>query len=352
MKNKSQNFQFAIIIGLIIYIIIGQWNASPDMETLVDSPGNDPYALASQSKHRVQSYDIPQNMELAGEVVPLDDYEVRQRLDRELHVNTHWNSNTIFLMKRSNQWFPHMASILEENGVPRDFLYLPLIESGLLNVTSPAGATGFWQLMESTAKELGLEVNDEVDERYNAIKSTEVACKYLKKAYNKFGNWTNVAASYNVGMYGLQRSLTEQKVESYYDLLVNEETARYVFRILAIKEILENPARYGYIIPENQLYPLEDLRELKIDKSIPDLVDFALAHGINYKILKHYNPWLRKNALTIKKAGSSYVILLPKIPVIFNNIASDKNIEEGEESTSSSIKTSGSQLETSKSDRF
>lgn len=352
MKKKIPVFQFFIIIGLIIYMIVDHKNPFPGVEPQWKASNDEALVLASNSENRVYTYEIPEEIDLAGEAVPLDDYEVRQRLDRELHVNTHWNSNTIFLMKRSNQWFPHMASVLQENGIPQDFLYLPLIESGLLNVKSPAGATGFWQLMESTAKELGLEVNDEVDERFNAIKSTEAACKYLNMAYNKFGNWTNVAASYNVGMYGLQRSLLEQKVESYYDLLLNDETSRYVFRILAIKEILKNPAKYGYNIPDNQLYPAEDLRELIIDRNIPDLVEFSIAHGINYKILKHYNPWLRKKSLTIKKSGHSYTILLPKHPVSFQKMASDKVIKEEYDSTTSSINISGSLLETNKSDRF
>ncbi|CAN5464287.1 lytic transglycosylase domain-containing protein [soil metagenome] len=265
-----------------------------------------------QPPQKFLTFDVPEDLNLAGERVPLDDMEVLQRLDRELHVNTYWNSNTIFLMKRSSQWFPHMAKILEENGIPNDFQYLPLIESGLLNVKSPAGALGFWQFMEHTARELGLEVNDEVDERYDPIRSTEAACKYLKQAFNKFGNWTNVVASYNMGMAGMHRSMMEQKVDSYYDLLLNDETSRYVFRLLAIKEIMENPGKYGYDIPEKHLYKQEPLKEIKIDTSIPDLVDFALNQGINYKILKQYNPWLRKKSLTIKQKGKSYTLLLPQ----------------------------------------
>lgn len=327
--NKVLNIiQAIVILGLLGFFIIHQpenakTTARSSLEPVQEEEKHHLFSQPplSQPPQKFHTFDVPENLTLAGEKVPLDDVEVLQRLDRELHVNTYWNSNTIFLMKRSSQWFPQISKILKENEIPQDFLYLPLIESGLLNVKSPAGALGFWQFMEHTARELGLEVNDEVDERYDPILSTEAACKYLKQAYNKFGNWTNVAASYNVGMAGLQRSLMEQKVGSYYDLLLNDETSRYVFRLLAIKEIMENPVKYGYDIPEKHLYKQEKLREVKVVTSIPNLVDFALAQGINYKILKQYNPWLRKKSLTIKQKGKTYTLLVPQNSLNFKDLA-------------------------------
>ena len=234
----------------------------------------------------------------------------RERLDRELHINTYWHNNSIFIYKRSNRWLPQIEAILQEEGVPDDFKYLAVIESGLLNVTSPAKAVGFWQFLKPTARELGLEVTKEVDERYHPLKSTRAACKYLKKAYTSFGRWTLVAASYNMGIRGLNNRLEEQKVNSYFDLLLNEETSRYVFRALAAKELITNPEKYGFEIPEDHLYKQEPLREIEITQSIDDLVLFAQDHGINYKILKKHNPWLRRKLLTVKK-GEIYTISIP-----------------------------------------
>lgn len=276
------------------------------------------YKLAPdyEQSYKVYTFDIPKRMEFAGERVPLNDIDVVERLDREIHINSYWHSSTIFLVKRANRWLPQIGPIMKENGIPEDFKYLAVIESGLTNGVSPRGATGFWQLMEATARELGLEVNEEVDERYHPLKSTKAACKYLNKAYERFGNWTNVAASYNIGMYGLDSRLEQQEVNSYYNLLLNEETSRYVFRILALKEIMENPSDYGYKIPKKHLYQQEPVRTVTVDTTVNDLVEFAALHGINYKILKQYNPWLRKNKLTIKNKGDSYKIVIPEnLPV-------------------------------------
>src|SRR5688572_6618278 len=187
------------------------------------------------------SFDLPKELSFAGEPVPLDIPDVSERLDKELQVNTYFHSNTIFLIKRANRWLPQMEKILEAHGIPEDFKYLPLIESGLLNAVSPADAVGYWQTLEGSGKELGLEITKEVDERYDPLKATVAACKYLKKAYEKFGSWTLVAASYNRGMNGLDRAIENQNEKSYYDLFLNDETSRYVFRLLAIKEIINNP---------------------------------------------------------------------------------------------------------------
>jgi len=256
------------------------------------------------------SFDVPEGITFADEPVPLDIPDVRERLDKELQINVYFHSNTIFLIKRAHRWLPQIERILKENGIPEDFKYLPLIESNLLNAVSPKQAVGYWQILEDSGRELGLEISREVDERYDPLKSTEAACKYLRRAYDKFKNWTIVAASYNRGMAGIQRALDEQKVDSYYDLYLNEETSRYVFRILAIKEIIQHPEKYGFYIRQKHLYTEEPLRYVEVNETIRDLVDFAKDHGTNYKLLKRHNPWLREEKLTVKK-GKTYVIALP-----------------------------------------
>lgn len=258
------------------------------------------------------SLELPEELYFAGERVPLEMPDVRERLDRELHINTYWHSSTIFLIKQANRWLPQIEKILEENGVPDDFKYLTAIEGGFANQISPANAVGFWQIREGAGKENGLEITREVDERYDPLKSTVAAAKYLKKAYDKFGNWTSAAASYNRGMAGLQRALDDQKVDSYYDLLLNEETSRYVFRILAIKEIIERPEKYGFNIDKKHLYDQETLRYVEVNEDIDDLVKFSQDQGINYKLLKRHNPWLRRDKLDVDK--KTYRIAIPVNP--------------------------------------
>ncbi len=261
--------------------------------------------------YRVYSLNIPENLTFCGEEVPVYDLDVYERLDRELLVNTYWQSNSMLYHKRASKWFPIIEPILKKNGVPEDFKYLSLIESGLMNVVSPAGATGFWQILKTTAQGYGLEVNSYVDERYNVELATEAACKYLKEAHDRYGNWTLAAASYNMGMNGVDRQLKRQKVDSYYDLLLNAETSRYVFRIIAAKEIIENPTKYGFHYRFKDLYLPPETYSVTVDSSIGDLAMFAEEHGVNYKILKIFNPWLRDTYLT-NKSGKKYKILFPK----------------------------------------
>lgn len=256
------------------------------------------------------TFDLPDSLSFAGEPVPMHLTDVRERIDKELHINTYWHNNTIFLMKRANRWLPQMEEILKRNGIPEDFKYLPLIESGLLNDISPKEAVGFWQILKSAGKENGLEITKEVDERYDPLKATEAACKYLKKAYKKFGNWTVVAASYNRGMGGMERALENQQVKSYYDLFLNDETSRYVFRILACKEIIEHPSTYGFKVSPKHLYLSEPLKHIEVNQTIPDLIAFAKQHGTNYKLLKRHNPWLRDERLTVR-GKKTYTIALP-----------------------------------------
>lgn len=262
--------------------------------------------------HPVQavSFDLPEQTTFAGEPVPMEEPDVQERLDKELQINTYYHSNTIFLIKRANRWLPQIQEILRENDIPDDFKYLPLIESNLLNVMSPRDAVGYWQILKDSGREYGLEISHEVDERYDPLKATAAACKYLRKAYKKFGSWTLAAASYNRGMGGMQRALENQQVDSYYDLYLNDETSRYVFRIIAIKEIIENPVKYGFKIDPKHFYKQEPLRFIEVTESIKDLISFSKQHGINYKLLKRHNPWLRDDKLTVKK-GKTYHIAVP-----------------------------------------
>jgi membrane-bound lytic murein transglycosylase D len=256
------------------------------------------------------SYDIPEGASFAGKPIPLSIPDVRERLDKELQINCYLHSNTIFLIKRAHRWLPQMQEILRKYDIPDDFKYLPLIESNLMNVTSPRDAVGFWQILESSGKELGLEISNNVDERFDPLKATEAACKYLRAAHNKFGDWDLVAASYNRGITGVKNALENQRVDSYYDLYLNDETSRYVFRIVAIKEIIENPKKYGFNVNPDHLYQEEKLRYVEVDKDIRDLISFARENGTNYKLLKRHNPWLRDEKLTVKK-GKTYRIAIP-----------------------------------------
>ncbi|GAA5041754.1 murein transglycosylase [Marivirga lumbricoides] len=257
-----------------------------------------------------RSIPLPEKVAFAGEQVPLEIPDVKERLDKELHINSYWHNNTIFLLKRANRWFPIIEPILKEYGIPEDFKYLALIESGLENVTSYAGAVGFWQILESTGEELGLEINRDVDERYHPVKSTIAACKYLKRAHDKFDSWTLVAASYNRGMRGMQNALDHQKADTYYDLMLNSETSRYVFRIIAIKLIVENPKDYGLEIEKTHLYAPYIYRYDTIRNST-DLVDYAISQGTTYKTLKIYNPWLIDDEISVR-GDDFYVISLPE----------------------------------------
>lgn len=240
---------------------------------------------------------LPDSIDFAGEKAPLHIYDVRERMDRELLVNENLHSSTILIIKRANKAFPIIEPILAKYNVPDDFKYLAVIESSLLNAVSGSGARGVWQFMPDTAKEKKLEVTETVDERYHLEKATEAACKYFLSAKEKFGSWTLAAASYNGGMNGIAKQIEFQQVNDYYDLLLTEETARYVFRILALKEIMKNPVKYGFNVPKTELYENLPTRKIEVDSSITDLALFAKAQGINYKILKYHNPWLRDKKL-------------------------------------------------------
>ncbi|WP_111306925.1 lytic transglycosylase domain-containing protein [Confluentibacter sediminis] len=278
---------------------------------LQDAPTDENFEKKLINDYNVYALQIPEDLNFADEPMPLKDPDIYERMDKELLVNTYWQSNGLLMFKRAKKYFPIIEPILKKNGIPEDFKYLAVIESGLTNVVSPAGATGVWQIMPATGRENGLEVNDNVDERYNLEKATEVACKYLKKSKDELGSWTLAAAAYNAGNSGISRRLKEQNVSDYYDLLLGEETGRYVFRIVALKEILNNPQKYGFNFREKDLYTHIPTYEVKVDKPVTDFTKFAEQYGINYKILKLHNPWLRDRML-YNKTGKTYTIEIPE----------------------------------------
>jgi hypothetical protein len=254
--------------------------------------------------------ELPETIKFCGNVIDLTDFDVKERLDKEIIINTYYHSSTIFGIKRANRYFPIIEELLAENNAPDDLKYLCLIESNLTQAVSPSGAKGFWQFMPKTAVDFGLTVNSEIDERLSVEKSTAAACQYLKKANSIFNDWMLTAASYNMGIEGVRSRLAEQKVSSYFDLHLNSETSRYVFRILALKIIMENPEAYGFYPKEMELYPNIKVKNITITESIPDLRIWAKNQGTNYHKIKVLNPWLISNKLTRSKVD--YIIQLPK----------------------------------------
>ena len=260
--------------------------------------------------HITHDIELPETMTFCGEEVPLDLFFVRERLERELLVNSYLHSSTLLLLKRTTRWFPVMEPLMEKYGLPEDFKYLAMIESSLTNAVSPSKAVGFWQFLEGTGKQYDLEINKEVDMRYNVEKETVAACKYLKDSYWKFGSWISAAAAFNCGNGRISKTMEEQRVDSYFDMILPEETQRYVFRILALKLITENPEKYGFQISDNGWYLPYETKTVTVTESISNLLDFAYEQGTNLKMLKYFNPWLRGNSLTIS-AGNSYEIKIP-----------------------------------------
>ncbi len=253
---------------------------------------------------------MPEKVIFCGEEVPINYFDVFESLEREMIVNTYFHSQTLFYLKKASRYLPVIEPILKKNNIPDDFKYIAIAESGFTHIVSPAGAAGFWQILESTAKEYGLEVNDEVDERYHLEKATEVACEFFKHSYAIYKDWSLVAATYNAGRRGVERQIERQGETSYYDLLLNEETARYVYRIIAIKLVLENPMQYGFNIPDSECYRPIPFHEISVSSSIDDMGIFAQEHGTNYKLLKLLNPWLRDNKL-LNNQQKTYIIRIP-----------------------------------------
>ena len=293
-----------VICGLFIQAIQSPEVASQPTETASSANQQSSQTL------RVEALDIPNVMTFAGERVPLQDTDVRERLDREIHVNTYWHSNMLLMIKKANRFFSEIEPLLKKYNLPDDFKYLAVAESGLDNVTSHAGASGFWQFMKATGKEYGLEINNYVDERYNLELATKVAAQYLINSKELFGSWTNAAAAYNAGNAGITKQMKRQDATDYYSLLLNSETGRYVFRILAFKEILSNPEKYGFYVDQQDLYQAIPTKTIIIDTPVADFAKFAKQQGINYKILKIHNPWLRDTYLK-NASGKAYSIKIP-----------------------------------------
>jgi len=293
MKKKTLNTITLSIFGINL-LFLPLYLSSFSTTEEVPKPTND------SSYQRIVIPKIPTELRFCNEPVPLDREDVKQSLDRELLINTFWHSSTIQCLKRSKEAFKVIEPILAEHGVPEDFKYLAVIESSLTNATSPSGAKGVWQFMPATGPEYGLKINKEIDERLSLEKATHAACKYFIKAHDRFGSWTNVAASYNMGMHGVDRQLDGQFVESYYDLLLNSETARYVYRILAIKYIFENRELFGFCLDNDDYYSTVAFEEIQIVSTVADFKKFAVEKNTNYKLLKFLNPWLISDRLTIK----------------------------------------------------
>jgi membrane-bound lytic murein transglycosylase D len=304
MKTASfAPLKITAIVGLLLGL--GVWFSVP-----ISAHKAPDFEVEAKRHSPVISPKVPMDLSLFGELVPLERLGVRESLDRELIVNTYRHSSTILYLKRAARWFPIMEAILEEEGVPSDFKYLAVIESGLSQVVSPAGAAGFWQFMRKTAPEYGLEVTSSVDERYHVALATKAACQYLKEAHEKFGSWVLAAASYNMGQSGVTQSLNAQFVDNYWDLHLNAETGRYVYRMLALREVMEHPERFGFQLGATDVYaPLEG-QEIKVSANIDDLASFSLHHGTTLRELKVLNPWLRKDHLEVTM-GDSYTLRIP-----------------------------------------
>jgi membrane-bound lytic murein transglycosylase D len=284
------------IITIIFYNAILKTAPNPELQT--------------HKGYKIKALKLPKGLNLAGERVPVEINDVKERMERELLVNTYWQSNGILLLKRVNRYFPVLEPLLAKYNLPDDFKFLALAESGFTDETSSAGAAGIWHFMRTTGKEYGLEINENVDERYNIEKSTKVAAEYLIKAKEKLGSWTLAAAAYNAGNRGVSRRLEAQEVNNYYDVKLPDETERYIFRILALKEIITNPKKYGFIFDKEDLYTRKETRLVKVDTAISNLTLFAKEFGMNYKELKIHNPWLREHKLN-NKSRRLYEIKIP-----------------------------------------
>lgn len=259
----------------------------------------------------VQSPVIPTSVTFADKKIDLDRIDMYERLDRELTAMTYTHGNTLLLIKRANRYFPEIIPILKKNGVPEDIIYLACIESTLNpRAYSAAKAAGLWQFIPSTAKQYGLEVNEYVDERYNTEKATVAACRYLKDALKKYGNWESVAASYNGGMARITKELASQNATTAYDLYLVDETSRYMFRLLAMKLIMENPREYGFVVQSDQLYQPVRTQTVEVSGPVEDWPSWADSHGINFMTLREYNPWIRAKSLP-NKTGKTYKVKIP-----------------------------------------
>lgn len=287
------------------------------------------YDASLQVLHNSYIHKLPEDITFAGEKVHFNTPSSYSRYERELKYNTRQNSSTRLLLRNVKIWLPEIEYIIRKHQLPEDFKFLAVAESNLSNVISPKQAAGFWQLTKATAEDLGLTVNDEIDERYHPLLATEAACRYFKRSYKNFGDWTSVAASYNRGIYGLKRAYKSQKVSNFYELNLNDETSRYLYKILAMKDLISNPGRYKFSL--NKYKRNSYLKKIRIKSDIPNLVKFCKEINAPYLTVKKYNPWILKNSITVEE-GKSYVLLVP-----YHQIG----ITEPEKIVSDSIPTTG-----------
>lgn len=310
-KNRNSHSRILVLLSLIASCVIigGLFFCSRTEDTKNRIVGQ----AADSVKTYFTSVQLPAKLDFAHEPVPLENFDVCESLDREMLSVSNFHSQALLYIKKTKRYFAIIEPILKKNQVPDDFKFLALAESGFLDkVVSPAGAAGIWQFMKGAAVENGLEVNDEVDERYHIEKATEAACRYLKTSYSQYGNWTMVAASYNAGISGVSRQATMQNSNSYYDLFLNEETSRYLYRILALKLVIGEPLKYGFKVSEEEKYPIIPVNELKVDGSIKNFTEFARSNNINYKLFKQFNPWLKQTYLKNPK-NKTYIFKIPEV---------------------------------------
>lgn len=279
--------------------------------TSESNPTSSKQSKSIENSALVVAPDLPEYVLFCGDTVWLNRYDMRERFDREIMAMAYMHSTTLQLIKKANRLFPVIDPVLTQMGVPSDLKYLCVIESSLnIRALSPAKAAGLWQLMPSTARQYGLEVNDSIDERYHPEFSTVAACRMLKDLYSHFRNWSSVAASYNIGPGRISAELKNQAASTSLDLWLVEETSRYVFRILAAKELFQHPRKYGFVIQPNQLYKPIKYREVVVNSSIDDLYQFAKDNQTTYYLLKDFNAWLRSKSLT-NNSGKLYKVKIP-----------------------------------------
>jgi hypothetical protein len=302
-KKKTTLTAFILISTIIIILSIA-------LGFKGFSSSQEPVHLVLDTIYNIKSFKLPDNVTFADEKMPLDNFDTRESLEREILTSAYRHSSTILIIKRANRYLPVIEKILKKNNIPDDFKYLVAAESEYSNMVSPAGATGFWQIMPESGREEGMEINTVIDERYDVEKSTQFACDYFQKSYEKYGNWTLAAASYNGGRAAIDEQIEIQHQNNYYDLLLSEETARYIFRAVAYKLVITDPGSFGFNISKDDLYPELKYYEVKVDSAITNFSSFAGKFGTNYKMLKLLNPWLRKPFLT-PKPNKQYLMKSP-----------------------------------------
>jgi membrane-bound lytic murein transglycosylase D len=275
------------------------------------TPGEVKIRPNAYTPQHIRSIELKEKYSFAGEWLPIQNFDVRERLERELSVNAYWHSNTVLCIKAAQRYFPIIEKALREYNIPEDFKYIPVIETSLRNETSPAGARGIWQFMKPVAEQYKLEVSEEVDERYHFEKATQAACQHILRYKQRFGSWTLAAAAYNAGEGNIHKELQRQGEDSYYDMNVNDETSRYLFRLVAMKEIIEHPEEYGFFIQPDEKFKAIPTRKIEVKQSIPNLGEWARTNGTSYRMLKSLNPWLRGATLT-QRPGKNYWIEIPR----------------------------------------